>query len=148
MASNKETELDLKIKQKLALIAEKKEEIKKVEKYKFITNMVIVIDGTTTNLNVLTIDQLAEMAYKVAKVDEVRRLGYELIELDVPKDETVINGYPVSDWLEDIKSAVKRKNISNEKAKLSQVEKELEKLYSENAKRENKINDLLNGLDF
>lgn len=138
--------VDALIKQKLDLVNEKIAELKEIKRPKVTTNLVINFNGNSHNLNVLNVERLAELAYEISLVDEKKRTGYELIGLPM-ENETEIGDFPISVWLEDIKVVAQFKGVQEKLVKLRKTEKELNKHFSEATKRENVVNDLLNGLD-
>lgn len=138
--------VDVLIKQKLDSILEKIAQLKEVKRPKTTTNLIVPFNGITHNLNVLTLDQLADLAYDISAIDEKRRSGYELIGMKIP-EETKIGDFPISVWVEDITMVAKHKAVTDQLKKLRLAEKELAKRYSEATKRENEVNDVLNDLN-
>jgi hypothetical protein len=53
------------------------------------------------------------------------------------------DGFPVSDWINDVKLRLAKINISTERAKLDEIEKRLAKLESPELKEQRELEDLM-----
>jgi hypothetical protein len=136
MATKKLTN-DEKIEQLLVLVNKQKEKISKIERYLPKTNMTLEIAGVRKNLNVLS--DLKELCYAWSFIRrETLQFEEAAAELDIKLDND-FQGYPASDWFEDIKYRVNKIRISKERESLKSMETTLENLMSNDLKVEREL---------
>lgn len=135
MKNNQNDERIMKLKQK---IAEQKKQLKKSERFSPITNCSVELDGIRHNLNVLNKEKLIDLAVKLNV--------YQMSCDELGFGEYVISGYPVADWIEDIKSRLAILSRKEEENKLKAYEAQLHKLLSNDKKVELEIDAIANSL--
>jgi hypothetical protein len=133
--SNDEQILQLK-----EVVKKKREELEKLKKEKkgFNTKLVLDFYGQKYNFHVLT-----EEAAKLLLV----RLGMYNREAKLQEVELTIDGHPISDWMEDIKTKLRESDIRDKERKLKAFEEKLEEKLSEDTKTKmeiDSISDMLN----
>lgn len=119
-------------------IKKKKEEISKTKTLKYITNGVITLDGETYNLNVKPTNDLLLLLSKLAAYKN------SVIEFDL--GELIIDGYSISDWIEDIVARIKFNKVKEEETKLKSMEQLLDRRLSEEKKIEIELDEIANML--
>lgn len=117
----------LKQKSKAAIIAEKKEKLKKVEKFTPITNLSLQLDGERLNLNVLTKDSLLQLWVKL--------VSYSQAAKSIGKEDYLIGGFTIGSWIKDVQAKYEILEIREEEARLKVFENALAQKLSE-AKRD------------
>lgn len=132
---NKNDERILKLKKE---IEKKKEEIEKKD-VRFIpkTNCILTLDGESYNLHVCPIEKLNFLWVKLNM--------YLMSAKDLSLDFSV-SGFPVSDWINDIKNRLNILEVKSEKENLRKMEEKLDKLLSSDKRTElelDRIEDLL-----
>lgn len=132
---NKNDERILKLKKE---IEEKKEEIEKKD-VRFIpkTNCILTLDGESYNLHVCPVEKLNFLWVKLNM--------YLMSAKDLSLDFSV-SGFPVSDWINDIKNRLNILEVKSEKENLRKMEEQLDKLLSSDKRTElelDRIEDLL-----
>lgn len=128
---------DQKILELKAQIAEKKEKLKKVNKFTPLTNCSIDFEGTRLNLRVLTKEVLISMLIKLNTYKKSAE------ELNLVSDYN-ISGYNINDWITDIKARLDVVMYKEEENKLVAMESKLELLLSNEKKVELEINEIEN----
>lgn len=132
--NNDERILELK-----AQIDIKKKDLGKTLRFSPITNCLVNLDGVNYNLNVLNKDDLQLL---LVKLNLYRISTLDLISNELLESELVINGYTISDWLEDVQSKLSVLNRKDEESKLKAMESKLTKLLSERKKVELEIDEI------
>jgi hypothetical protein len=117
-------------------IQKKKDSLKEIKKFTPITNCILLIDGETINLNVLTSDDLIKL--------HIRLNAYILSAKDLKMDLNTIlfNGFCLTDWIEDIKNKIFLLQTKDESKKLKMMEEVLTKLLSEQKKTELELDEI------
>jgi hypothetical protein len=133
--SNDEQILQLK-----EVVKKKREELEKLKKEKkgFNTKLILDFFGQKYNFHVLS-----EEAGKLLLV----RLGMYDREAKLREVELTIDGYPISDWMEDIETKLRESDIRVKERKLKAFEEKLEEKLSEDTKTKmeiDSISDMLN----
>jgi hypothetical protein len=128
---------DQKILELKAQISEKKEKLKKVNKFTPITNCSIEFEGTRLNLRVLGKEVLVPM---LIKLNDYKKSAEELNLLS----EYNISGYNINDWITDIRARLYNVMYKEEENKLAAMENKLELLLSNEKKVELEINEIEN----
>jgi hypothetical protein len=125
-----ENENDKKILQLKEVVTKKKEEIKilkgKNEAYK--TNLVLQFDEAQYNLHVLSRERLKLLLVKLSLYNKEAKE----LELDLEA-----RGFPLSDWIADVKTQLRQITISHKEQQLKVMEETLDKKLSQDTK--NKI---------
>lgn len=133
---------DEKIKELLAKIEVKKQELGVRPKASWNTNGIFKLPEGHVNLNaVKDYEILLVSASKLISMSESRAKAAELIGLD-KHTSFVHDGYPIEDWLADFKLRVAILNWEAEKLKLDALQKKLDSLRSEEAKTEQELSDI------
>lgn len=115
----------------------KRDKLSKVGRFAPITNCIIDLDGTKSNIQALKKDQLILLA---CKLQSYKRSADELsLELN-------ISGFSVNDWLTDIKAKLEILSVKDEEAKLKAMEEKLTTLLSNEKKVELEIDEIENML--
>jgi hypothetical protein len=115
-------------------IKQKQNELKdKTNKFAPITNCLLYINGITYNLHVDVNEFLLVRlnAWKLAAQD----IGINPETLDV-------SGYPITDWITDVKNKLEVEEYKKEKRKLNELEKRLTSLLSEEKQTELQIDEI------
>lgn len=132
MSKNDERVLQLK-----KIIDEKKSELKEVKRFTPLTNCVLSLENQKYNLNVLQLDDLKWLLVK---------LNMYLMSAKDLNVKLEISGYNIEDWLEDTKSKIEILEHKKKESELKELEKELDKLLSDEKRTElelDKIAELL-----
>lgn len=132
MSKNDEKILTLK-----KTIEKRKEELGKKEPFAPLTSCSLDFEGTRYNLH--AINDMNTLAYIMCKLHTLEMAAADL-ELDASM--LVLAGFPVSDWMHDLKakvSLVKRQTKENE---LKAFEKKLDALLSADKKTELEIDNI------
>ena len=131
---NKNDERILKLKKE---IEKKKEEIEKKD-VRFIpkTNCILTLDGESYNLHVCPVEKLNFLWVKLNM--------YLMSAKDLSLDFSV-SGFPVSDWINDIKNRLNILEVKSEKENLRKMEEQLDKLLSSDKRTELEL-DRIEGL--
>jgi hypothetical protein len=135
MANNDEKVLKLK-----AVLEEKKENLKKADKFTPVTNLSLELHGIRTNLNVAGLDQLAVLLIEMN--------SYVLSAKDLNMSEPKISGFTPSEWVQDLRGKYMLANRKQEVANIKVMEDKLNSLLSTDKKVElelQEIESLLNG---
>lgn len=128
MANTDKKTLDL-----IALINKKKSEIDKAEKPNWKTNCSFSYkEGTPTDLVNIHVEsnvmKLVSMASYLIDMEDKYKKAATFLEVEAPAFKW--NGYPVSDWLEDIKARINKVQITNKKSSLNVLEQRLNQIVS------------------
>jgi len=133
---------DIKVLELKEQIKTKKEELSKVKKSSYLTNLTINIDIPFSdkvwikNLNTLSEDELKSLlVYLSLFSKEAESLSIWDIK---------VNGYVISDYISDIKSKLTELTTKQKMKQLKEMEDKLEKLLSEDKRKELEINELDN----
>lgn len=119
-------------------IEEKEALIKKNEKFTPITNCLLELDGQRHNINVLTKDQLAHLIVKLSTYAEVgKNIGFKNYS---------IAGFPIQDWITDLKSKYSNLDKKIEEQRLGKLKKELQDMLSSDTKVEIKLNEIASSI--
>lgn len=130
---------DLIIEKLIKKVQDKKANIAELEKEKFsyVTNCQIEIDGERYNLRVSNEEKLVTLTSKLLLMKDAQTKANEFLEIDDSCLE--IGGYTLTEWLGDIKKAYTEKKIAKQKKELISMENDLENMYSEGKKIGNKL---------
>lgn len=112
----------------------KKSKLSQMNKYNYLTNLVLDFEGEKYNLNVMrNIKDLNTLL--------IRLNMYKLSALDL-KIDCIISGYDVCNWMDDIKAKIDLLSRKAEEDKLKQMEERLVELLSNEKKVELEINEM------
>ena len=125
---------DEKILQLRAAIKVKKDTFKTLIKFTPKTNCIIIMNGQSTNINVLKADELQVLA--------VRLHGYATSAKELGFTTFNFSGYSVADWLDDTLNKLKQLQLTTEKQELSKMEQRLEELLSADKRTELELDQL------
>lgn len=130
MATQKNDQRVLDLKSK---IEEKKLALKKSEKFQPVTNCSLQTDGKILNINVLDKPTLIQQIVKLSVyADKAKELGYE---------NYIYAGFPINDWIKDLKSRFANLDRKLEEDRLRILEAKLHNLLSTDKKVELEIDD-------
>mgnify|MGYP001144280243 CR=1 FL=1 len=105
-------------------IKSKQEKLKKSKKFDPITNCIVEFEGRQQNLHTLQKEGLVSLLVKLnIHLLSAKDLGIE--------DEYKISGFPIEDWVTDVKGKLDFVSRKDEEAKLKVLEGKLNKLLSE-----------------
>lgn len=123
----------------LKKVQKKKDEIKAAKKApKWKTNLSIGRDQTTTHgrVNIMTRTDPNEIIdwyiFLMTKVDNITKAAEAL---GLPTDLTWLN-FPISDWMEDLKTRAAQLSIDEKKKEMEALDKRVNKLVSPDQRRE------------
>lgn len=130
--ANKNDEKILELKK---IIAERREELKKIPT-KFIpkTNCMLTVFGNNFNLHTIT-------DYN-SLILPIKGMMMAADELGKKPEETIISGFPLSDWYDDIDTLEKIATGKEKRKELDRLEKQLDSLLSSEKSTELKVNNL------
>jgi hypothetical protein len=125
-------------------VAEKKAKIAKAERptwkttcsYKETPNAMSINIHVTNDTNVLVGIMASLTTRKESMERAAKELGFE-------KYTYVHDGFPVSEWVDDVKLRLTKINIAVERAKLDEIEKRLAKLESPELKEQRELAELM-----
>ena len=127
---------DLKIKELTIKVEEQQAKLGKKPKIAFITNAVFNEGadlGSPLNLNVLKKEYLIRLTTKLFSLKLAHEEAIKFLGMEVP---LTVSNYPVSDWLEDIKTRFKILEFEENQKKLDLTKEKLKQLLSEDARTE------------
>lgn len=128
---------DQKIMELKKQIEEKKNKIKKSQKFTPITNCSIEVDGQRYNLQVLTKEQLITLLVKL----NLYSMSAKDLELDYS-----ISRFNVNDWITDVRAKLDFVSRKEEENKLKVMETKLHQLLSNEKKVELEIEEIMSFL--
>lgn len=136
----------------IALIAEvkrRKEEISRLEKPNWKTNCSFsYTENSSQSTNLHTEMNVRNLLCMAAFLKEKERAYIEVAkELEVEAPPFTWAGYPVDEWLYDIKTRINKIQITSKKKKLEQLEERLNKIISPEKRAELELQDIMNELD-
>lgn len=125
------------------IIAEKKKKIEKMSTtFAAKTNCVLELKGRKPcNFHVAKKSELLEIVRELLLIQK----GNELVknaEFNFEEEDFFIGGFPVEDWLDDIKAKIDTLSIRDEKTKLDELEKRLHDLLSDDKKVELELDEI------
>lgn len=127
---------DLKIKELTAKVEEQQTKLGKKPKAAFVTNAVFNEGadlGNPLNLNVLKKEQLIKLTTKLFSLKMAHEEAVKFLGVEIP---LLVSNYPISDWLEDVKTRLKVLDFEENQKKLDLTKEKLQKLLSEDARTE------------
>lgn len=133
---------DIKVLELKEQIKNKKDELSKIKKSSYLTNLTINIDIPFSdklwikNLNTLSEDELKSLLVYLSLFSKEAEL---LSIWDIK-----VNWYVISDYISDIKSKLTELTTKQKMKQLKEMEDKLEKLLSEDKRKELEINELDN----
>lgn len=130
MSKNDDRILELKkqINEKKAALTEKN------TKFSPETNCILILDGTTYNLNVLNDESLTFLKIKL--------YTYKMAVVDMKITDFKISGYSLDDWIGDINKKLEIHEVKQKQTELKAMEAKLDKLLSEDKKTELELDDI------
>ena len=116
-------------------VDKKKNEINsKKKRIAYRTNLIMEWRKERKNLNVLSLEELVLLGWELTALNEyVKKLGLK---------EFLISGYDINDWIFDIDQKRDVISIKKEESELSELEKKLNKLLSEDKKTELELDNI------
>ena len=117
-------------------IEEKRTKLGNLKRFTPITNCILELDGTTTNIQILSKEKLALLLVKL----NLYKMSME--NLNMSFDKIMISGYDVRDWMNDILAKIDIISYKEEEQKLKTMESKLEKLLSNEKKTELAIDEI------
>ena len=116
-------------------IRTKKQNLAGLKRFTPITNCSLELDGVKYNLQVLTKEQVTFLLIKLN--------AYNLSAKDLSINEDImISGFPLTDWMSDLKDKLVILSRREEEAKLKALESKLHILLSNDKKVELEIGDI------
>jgi hypothetical protein len=135
---------DTRIKELKAKVEEQKVKLGKKPRATFLTNAVFNDENggpSPVNLNVLrSKEDIVKFAAKLVGLQSNHEKACNLLDIDIIP--LVVSRYPVSDWLEDVKTRVKIIEFEENQKKLDATQAKLDQLLSEDAKTELALEDI------
>lgn len=107
------------------------------------TNCILEWEGKSVNFNVA---RKAELTLLLVKLNALLMSADDLL-LENFAENTIVQGFTIYDWMEDIKGKIKEKDITIEEGQVKEIEKQLDAMLSADKKTELKLKqiaDLLN----
>ncbi|MFR7913874.1 hypothetical protein [Eubacterium ramulus] len=98
------------------------------------TNCILILDGTTYNLNVLNDESLTFL--------KIQLYTYKMAVIDMKITDFKISGYSLDDWISDINKKLEIHEIKQKQNELKAMEAKLDKLLSEDKKTELELDDI------
>ena len=98
------------------------------------TNCILILDGTTYNLNVLNDESLTFL--------KIQLYTYKMAVIDMKITDFKISGYSLDDWISDINKKLETHEIKQKQNELKAMEAKLDKLLSEDKKTELELDDI------
>ena len=111
--------------------------------YKYKTNLKYNEQNLRT---VQSVDDLCIIYGEIKSKQDQYYIGWNAIMEDESIPDLKLYGYTVTSWLKDIKNLAKSKMHIDMLNKLRQAKKKLESLYSQDAKDEIELNNIINDL--
>ena len=118
-------------------LEEKRKELIDIKGFTYKTKRVLKLDDKSYNFNVLSVEQLNLLYGKLNSWNKNKLDGFELI----------IDNEKCDNWLNDIIGKINEKNSKVKKSIIETLESQLESMYSEEAKKEKNLNDILNKIN-
>lgn len=116
-------------------IEEKKTTLtEKTTKFSPETNCILILDGTTYNLNVLNDESLTFLKIKL--------YTYKMAVIDMKITDFKISGYSLDNWIGDINKKLETHEVKQKQNELKAMEAKLDKLLSEDKKTELELDDI------
>lgn len=129
----------------IKVVQERKAEIAKTEKAKWITNCSIPFEGTRINIQTVNdVDTLIRMAGTIIGHKKVLEDGSEFLLGEVQKLE--LSGFSAEDWLKDIKTRYEKIQLASKKKELEEYESRLDKLVSPEVREQLELEAIQKGL--
>lgn len=132
MSKNDEKILTLK-----KTIEKRKEELGKKEPFAPLTSCSLDFEGTRYNLH--AINDINTLAYIMCKL---HTLEMAAADLEIDMSLLVLSGFPVSDWMHDLKAKVSIVKRQAKESELKAFEKKLDALLSADKKTELEIDNI------
>lgn len=132
MSKNDEKILTLK-----KTIEKRKEELGKKEPFAPLTSCSLDFEGTRYNLH--AINDINTLAYIMCKL---HTLEMAAADLEIDMSLLVLSGFPVSDWMHDLKAKVSIVKRQEKESELKAFEKKLDALLSADKKTELEIDSI------
>ena len=117
-------------------IEEKRTKLGNLKRFTPITNCILELDGTTTNIQILSKEKLALLLVKL----NLYKMSME--NLNMSFDKIMISGYDVRDWMNDILAKIDIISYKEEEQKLKTMESKLVELLSKEKKTELAIDEI------
>ncbi|AIF72090.1 hypothetical protein LD11_gp214 [Bacillus phage Riley] len=126
-------------------VEEKKKKLAALKKGRrtTVTNCILEWEGKSVNFNVA---RKAELTLLLVKLNALLMSADDLLLEDFAEN-TIVQGFTIYDWMEDIKGKIKEKDITIEEGQVKEIEKQLDAMLSADKKTELKLKqiaDLLN----
>jgi hypothetical protein len=123
---------DQRIKELQQKVQEQESNLSEKQKYRYVTNSILNLDGTTYNLHVLNLSSLLDLTAKLFNYEISFTKAKEYLELTDYASN--IDGYSIEEWLQDIKARVELLKWQAKKDNLRFAKERLKQLLSEEAK--------------
>lgn len=139
---------DQKVQQLMAVVEERKEEIKKLSKRQaWRTNQAFRFDdrdlGNKPMINLNTVNDERSICLMMSFLLEKENHWTEAREmLGLDKEPFQWNGFTITDWKDDLKDRLDRIQIDDKKKQLATLEKKLSKLLSEEARNAKELDEI------
>lgn len=115
-------------------IENKKNSLSSVARFSPITNCSIELDGERFNIQTLDQNMLITLLIKLnSYMVAAKEIGYE---------NHCYSGYPLQDWIEDVKSRLDIFSYREEQTKLKKMEDKLSKMLSDEKKTQLEIDEI------
>jgi hypothetical protein len=140
---------DEKIKELLEIINLKRKNLGKKPKIFLRTNALLEMEGENI-LNINTIQRLSECINIVSKIlhkQELYTRAAKILDIEIKENEHKISGFPVNDWIADLKSKADLIKWNIENKNIKAIEAKLKNLRSEELKTSDELDDISTALE-
>lgn len=114
-------------------LEEKRKELGEYKRYSPITNCILELEGTRYNLHIASDNYLLVRLHMYVMAAN---------DLGIDPEKVIICGYPVTDWISDIKGFIAKDEHLNKKKQFDALEKQLTELLSDDKQTELRIDAL------
>jgi hypothetical protein len=137
---------DEKIFQLKGKIEKRKKEIEVLNKPSWKTNCILDLMGKKHNLHVIGLEECHLLLSFLLSLNDCSQKAADLLGIETPNS---LSGFSLLDWIHDLVTRGKLLANKESEKKLREIEKKLDSLLSEGAKKEielKEISDLLSGI--
>lgn len=129
----------------IKVVQQRKSEIAKTEKAKWITNCSIPFEGTQINLQTVSnVEVLIKLAGTIIQDKKVYESGSEYLLGEVKEHK--LGTYTADEWLKDIKTRFEKIQLATKKKELEDYESRLDKLVSPEVRERLELEAIQKGL--
>ena len=135
------SKVDQSVMKLLKKVREKKEKIEKAKKRpRWKTNCIVGIDNRTVNIQtVRDEDKILDACSSLIGMKDLFGRSAKLLGLEF---DGLYDGYPIDEWIEDLKTRVGMLNLEKEKKELEELDRRVNKLVTSEQRREMELLEL------